>query len=369
MRLPKFNDVRKEKDQLAVYSHSPYESMLVSGPPGSGKTSMAIWRAVTLVSKGIDLRVVMITRNRLLTAIAGQLAKEEDSQIEISTMHSFVAKDHYARFGVNVPTFAGGYSWDWDTLIEKYSSAGIVPSLDHLIIDEGQNLPFKFFEWAMKFGSKKISIFADEHQTTLDDGVSIGQLKQLGFTHVFALLHNHRNTASIANMVGHFHVNRIIPQAVPNRREGDTPTMLSVDEWGKLADAVANRYRNRREAVGVITYATDDVRLMSDLLKVRLKGYRVDHYTNNMDAGDEFGIQMRDDGVTVISSESAIGLEFDTVYLQDLSRSLPLDSALKYRRMYMLCARARDSLILVNGPQPLTNNQINSLPAPPTLQR
>lgn len=369
MRLPRFRDVLKEQDQLAVYEHSPYESMLVSGPPGSGKTSMAIWRALTLTSEDHNLSVVLITRGRLLTAIASELGKEQSKKIETNTMHRFVSKDYRNRFGCNVPTLpdGGGYSWDWDAIIANYEGANIAPSLDHLIIDEGQNLPLKFFEWAIRFGSKKISIFADEHQTTMSDGASVGRISKLGFSNVFVLLHNHRNTANIAKVVGHFHVDRIVPQAMPSRPDGDVPYVLTLSTWESFADTVANRFINRRGSVGVICFAIEDVEFMTQLLTQRLKGHRVDWYTKHRPEGDEFGIQMREEGVTVLSSESAIGLEFDTMFLQDLDRSLPANSPIKRRRMYMLCARARDTLVLVNGPQKLDKNQLNSLPQPPIL--
>ncbi|MET0268543.1 MAG: AAA family ATPase [Duganella sp.] len=371
MKLPRFRDVVKEKDQLAVYEHSPYESMLVSGPPGSGKTSMAIWRALTLVDDEHKLSVVLITRGRLLTAIASHLGKEQSARIETNTMHSFVSSDFGVRFGGLVPKlpYGGGYNWDWDAIIVNYERAKVVPTLDHLIIDEAQNLPLKFFEWAIRFGSKKISIFADEHQTTLSSGASVGDISKLGFPDVYTLLHNHRNTANISKVVGHFHVNRVVPQAMPIRGNGDVPYVLTVNNWETFADAVANRVLNRRESVGVICYGTADVEHMTQLLESRLKGQRVDWYTNEKAAGDEFGIQMREYGVTVLSGESAIGLEFDSMFLQDLDRSLPTDSPIKCRRLYMLCARARDTLVLVNGPQGLSQQQLDSLPKPPILTR
>lgn len=371
MRLPRFRDILKEKDQLAVYEHSINESMLVSGPPGSGKTSMAIWRALTLVSEEHKQSVVLITRGRLLTAIASHLGKEQSARIETNTMHSFVSSDFGNRFGNIVPKLpqGGGFDWNWDAIIANYERANVVPVLDHLIIDEGQNLPLKFFEWAIRFGSKKISIFADEHQTTMRDGASVGEISKLGFPDVYTLLHNHRNTANISKVVGHFHVNRVVPQAMPSRGAGDVPYVLTLNNWDTFADAVANRVLNRRESVGVICFTVADVGHMTQLLTNRLKGQRVDWYTKEKGTGDEFGIQMRDHGVTVLSSESAIGLEFDTMFLQDLDRSLPTDSPIKSRRLYMLCARARDTLVLVNGPQGLSQRQLDSLPKPPILTR
>ena len=283
-------------------------------------------------------------------------------------MHRFVWNDYKNRFQKNAPSLAR-FVFDWEQIMADYAAAGIAPQLDHLIIDEGQNLPYGFFRWAKLYGAKEVSVFADEHQTTEEYGISIRQLGQIGFTTVLPLVTNHRNTLSIANLLSHFHAERKIPQASPLRGIGTPPQLLEIKKWDGLADTVARRFRNRREAIGVIVHETAEVKLMVELLQQRLPDVRVDAYTSDMPKGDEFGIQMREDGVTVISGESAIGLEFDSLYLQDLDRSLPVQTPLQQRRLYMLCARAKDALFLINGPEPLSKEQLNSLPSPPILEQ
>lgn len=88
-----------------------------------------------------------------------------------------------------------------------------------------------------------------------------------------------------------------------------------------------------------------------------------------MPKGAEINIHVLDPGITVLTSESVIGLEFESVFLQDLNRSLPCISEEQYRRMYMLCARARDSLMLIDGPGRLTAKQVADLPGPTILAR
>ena len=116
-------------------------------------------------------------------------------------------------------------------------------------------------------------------------------------------------------------------------------------------------------------YNKRDVVLLHGLISDLLVDVRVDHYTSDARPGAEDAIRMREPGVTVISGESAIGLEFETVFLQDLRRSLENMNALAYRRLYMLCARARDTLVLVNGPVALDGAQLAALPLPPTLEQ
>jgi superfamily I DNA/RNA helicase len=368
MRLPSFNELYDE--QRNVFLRNPDDSILVVGPPGSGKTSTALWKASILAGPAYNRRVVLVTKNRLLAALATQISQDQGGQpVESVTMATFLAQAYWGRFGQYVPQWSP-FNYIWEQIIEAYGAAGVQPEIDHLLIDEGQNLPVQFFVWARRFMARAVSVFADEDQTTDGGGCQVAQLRDAGFTEVLPLTINHRNTQEIANLVEHFHVNRTLPPLPARRgRSGEAPRLVSLADWGTLAHAVATRYRNRGGSIGVIVYLKADVERLHELISGLLGDVRVDRYTSDAHPGAEDAIRMRDPGVTVLSSESAIGLEFDTVFVQDLCRSLPMRSMIDYRRMYMLCARARDTLVLVNGPVALDGAQLAALPPPPTLER
>jgi DNA helicase IV len=368
MRLPSFNDLFPE--QRLVYTQAPDRSILVVGPPGSGKTSTAIWRARILSLPPLNRSVVLVTRNRLLTALAAQLATEHDGMaIDSMTMSTLLGKDYWRHFRTFTPQWAP-HDFRWDTIMADYAARAVEPAVDHLIVDEGQNLPVQFFIWARRFYARAVSVFADENQTTDANGCQVAELARAGFDEVLPLVTNHRNTQDIVDLVEVFHVNRTLPLPPASRgRTFDRPRILAIADWPALVQTVVTRFRNRGGSIGVILYHVRDIAEVYGLLRAALGEVRVDQYTNEMEPGGEQAIRMRDPGVTVISGESATGLEFDTVYLQDLCRSLPRRSSLDNRRLYMLCARARDTLVLVNGPTPLENAQLDALPLPPILDR
>ena len=66
MKLPKLDDLIDE--QSVVYDHRPNEHLFVAGPPGSGKTSLAVLRARFLGDLGQT--VALVTRNRMLASLA-----------------------------------------------------------------------------------------------------------------------------------------------------------------------------------------------------------------------------------------------------------------------------------------------------------
>lgn len=368
MRLPSFNELLDE--QKNVFLQNPDDSILVVGPPGSGKTSTALWKAGILAGPGYERNVVLVTRNRLLAALATQISQDQGGMPVTSvTMITFLTQDYGKRFRQYTPQWPA-YNFVWEQIIGEYEAAGVQPTIDHLIVDEGQNLPVQFFVWARRFIARAISVFADEDQTTDGNGTQVAQLMQAGFINVFPLTINHRNTQEIADLVEHFHVNRTVPHLPAKRgRSNDVPRMLSVANWEEFAQVVATRWRNRGGSVGAIVYLKADVLRLQELIKMLLPDVRVDCYTSDVCPRTEDAIRMREPGVTVISGESATGLEFETVFLHDLTRSLPRMFPINDRRLYMLCARARDTLVLVNGPTALKPAQLANLPPPPTLER
>jgi len=367
MKLPSFTELTDE--QKGVFLQDPLKSILVVGPPGTGKTSCALWKAKVLAAD-YGLNVVVVTRNRMLAALAVQISKDHGgTPVKSLTMHKCVSNDYYQK-KFSYPMPKNGYDYKWDEIMALYEAEDVQPTVDHLIVDEGQNLPIKFFIWAKRFLAKEMSVFADENQTTDVDGCRVDELRHAGYKTAIPLTLNHRNTEEIADLVATFHVKGKVPHAPAKRgRSGDVPRLMHVPTWRELAQRVAVRYQNVGAAVGVILYKQSHITSFHELLTALLPNDRVDYYTSEAEPMAEQAIKMRDRGVTIISGQSAIGLEFETVFLQDLNRSLPMRQDVDYRRMYMLCSRARDTLILVNGPVTLSTAQLAALPHPPLLER
>lgn len=359
MRLPRLDDLIGE--QLAVYEMAPDQPLFVVGPPGSGKTSLAVFRCHYLRER--ERQSVLVTRNRMLSTLASQLGAPA------STMHTLVSTAYSQRFGKLAPEPIR-YQYDWRQIVVDYAADNAPPTWDHMVIDEGQNLPKGFFRWASPFGARYATVFADEDQTTDAQRSTLADIRAAGFPDPIRLTVNHRNTVQIAALAEHFHQSAVLaPGTVPSRRVGEKPRLETVASWEAFADQVALRSANRGGSIGVIVHSRNDVTHMRRLLAARIRaGTRLDAYTSAYPEGAQ-QIRILQPGITVLTSESVIGLEFDAVYLQDLSRSLPCQTLDDHRRMYMLCARAREALTLVNGPSALTPDQIAALPGSAILDR
>jgi DNA helicase IV len=365
MKLPLLDDLIDE--QMQIYDAPPDKNLFVLGPPGSGKTTMAVHRTQYL--RNLKRSAVLITRNRMLAALAAQLGS---GIVATKTMSTFFTTDFFARFNFAAPQPVRPFHYDWPAVMAQYEAANVKPTLDHLIIDEGQNLPADFYAWAVRYGAKTVTVFADEDQTTDSQRASIQDIRNAPMPDPVRLKENHRNTEEIACVAEHFHhrANTLPPGIIRRGRGGSVPRLEPISDWADAVSLIANGYRNRGGSIGVIVHKVKDAQTLQTLLQAALPpDTRVDAYTHESPKGSEHQIKLMTPGITVLTSLAVIGLEFNAVYLQDLFRSTPESLTDEQRRLYMLCARARDHLTIFNGLPPLTQHQLSRLPAPNLLNR
>lgn len=383
MRLPSYNELFPE--QRDSFSFNEARHLLIVGPPGSGKTSVALHRCLYLANRG--KRVGMITRNRLLQIEAerafGNLLRPETSCLPIfSRMHSYVAERHSQQIGVWAPNLAP-YVFDWEQIMHSYAEADITPDLDHLIIDEGQNLPPTFYRWAACYGARLLTVVADQDQSNAQETSTVREIYEQLRTPTSnpeckRLSDNHRNTPEIARLARYFHNaipadERPLPAANALRPpSGETPVLRDIDDWSALATMVFNHFRATNRSIGIVVSTIGDAKaLEGKLCRISEENppVRVDVYTSNMPEGAARQISPSAPGITIVTDESVIGLEFETVFYQGLARSLPTSSSRDLRRLYMVCSRPRDTLVLVDGPTPLRSEQLADLPGENLLIR
>ena len=111
MRFPKLSEL--DRDQSAIYNGAPPEgTVLIMGPPGTGKSVIAFHRAHLLSEIGRNPRVIMY--NKVLAKYAssrGNVAQK----VEVSTLHKW-AYGWWRKIGGNSqpPTVDGDrFAHDW----------------------------------------------------------------------------------------------------------------------------------------------------------------------------------------------------------------------------------------------------------------
>ena len=341
------------------------QPLFVAGPPGCGKTSLAVWRADALSE--LYGKIPVITYNRMLRRSLQLVADENEIAISASTMQRFVWQDYSTRIHERPPMDAlDPYTYQWEVMMERLAGGG--PDREALVVDEGQDLPGDFFIYASRFVASNLSVFADEEQAIGENRSTLVQIKRAAaLPDPVILTENHRNTPEIARLAEHFHRGRLPAASVVRAGSGELPQLVRSPNVNSTASRIVNEFRNRAASIGVIVDQNSTGQAIWSLLQSRLSQTRVDMYSNQ--ARNEQSIDIRKAGVTVVNKDSVKGQEFDTVFLLELDRFIPCVSDADFRAMYMMCTRARDNLFLVHGPDALSADAGAALPGADILER
>ena len=261
MRLPTWEELERVEEQLDVLEWPLDKPLFVGGPPGSGKTVLAVSRARMIAEDKPD--TVVLTYNRMLCRLMVLLSEQSrrgagygvaDFKGSIATMQSYVWKDYQARTETPPPrSESDSYAYNWNDMFDALDQHGAAPNRPHLVIDEGQDLVAEFYTYAFRYISPTMSVFADDDQALAEQRTTLEQIKHAAnLPDPFILTQNHRNTPEIARLAEHFHTGRLPTATVRRSRSGERPRLLEEPSLEHIGRLISNWVTNRGGSTGVI---------------------------------------------------------------------------------------------------------------------
>jgi superfamily I DNA/RNA helicase len=341
-----------DKNQHEALRCPNQRSLLVFGPPGSGKTVVAIYRAKQLRKSAAN--VDFIVRSRVLLSYVESSLKKSKIEADYSTFESWFKKylKETLPTGTPVPRPVGkNFGFDWQVVQELFvrHNVSLNGEYEHLLVDEAQDIPFDFFRIAVRV-SKHLTVFADENQS-IKQGVNASLANLRAATAKFQpveikLNTNHRNTKEISRFASLFAVHGIETGCTESpERNGPIPILMSANALDSQAAWVARLIKNNSgKSIGILTRyvrGSNGVTRWVSLLKKH--GVTAQAYdSNNFKDVPNF----EKAGPFVICYESQTGLEFDFAIVPDIhllpTEYMPDDQM----RLYVAFSRARERLFV-----------------------
>jgi len=378
MRLP--TEAQLSKEQKEVCFAPADRTLLVVGPPGSGKTVVAIFRQNSL--KRMKRNVRALVYNKVL---------KRYTSID-STFYSWIGSWWKGATGRTLPQLPRDQPGLYDFERAAQDASGSCRNAlaraghwGHLILDEAQDFAQRAHQFLcmvreVVFSDRddddkpSLTILADENQRITNVNSTINEIREahlLSDDQVYELRRNYRNTSEIARFAASFYTGLRTGMPELPRKRGEKPTLVVTTKINDAVIRIADYAKlNDKQDIGVLVYYNGTRKSLFNRLTTRLDGtsIRVQTYTSNKDDDNNDVSRLKFDAggsITILCFASAKGLEFDAVFLPEL-QTIPVGTDDAYTstksNLYVMCSRARQRLfLLISDPQ--RSNQIwNILP-------
>jgi superfamily I DNA/RNA helicase len=327
------------------------KSILITGCPGSGKTTVSIHRFIFLRNAG--QQVALLTyQNLLRLSIQTYLSNQGIPTGDVDTLCKWYSRKTGGQF------FYQGQNYHLPSAQDIYQRLrAVIPRpLHELIIDEGQDVHPKGYD-ALPHFATKITVGADDAQQVHAKGSTLAQIQNglgnHGTIHCCELQYNYRNSYETYNFARQF-VHDIPTandpttlQLLQKNRSGNAaeiPRVFIYHNEAQMKSRLGRLIENLQGRMAILLPKTHQVDQFDTLVRsITINGNPVDCTTYH--SGCCVPSQLKP--VLITTFMSAKGMEFDAVvmpYLHDSAmkesrRQCFVGSTRAIRNLYVFCHR------------------------------
>ncbi len=332
-----------DESQKEIVRTEPWDSsMFISGPPGSGKTSVAILRTRMLLDNGVTNVLFLLYNHSLYGYLRKVFSKMKlKNSINIETKDKFFWGIYFSiKHG-----YPDGkdYEEKYEKVLREVSRASesILPRYKLLVLDESQDFSKAELLILSRLTSRMVVLDDFDQQIYQETNASI--FSKFPQKHLETI---YRFGRAIAKIAEPFSSSGIDLQSMVTRT-GNTPAYRIETDSSDAFSVLCQIVKNKTVADGtmaIISPRREGLRQLSAMLK----GAGIDNFfsdSNNTDLRDYDYDSKRP---LLITPHSAKGMEFDTVVMWGFS-----DKALYYEKntmIYLSITRTCGELYLIQTP-------------------
>ena len=355
-RLPGVDDLNKDQDRVLRLPEDG--QFLIVGGPGTGKSVVALLRTMKY-HKNEDY--AFLTFNNVLLSATKQLVDFNLNSFTLDKWFNAEYKNIFKESLYKYDANNGEYQKpNYLEIIKKFESKEDITQSFHIIIDEGQDKPTKYYEALMHFGIENFFIVADQNQQITEDNSSRQELTDLlglEVEDVIELKENYRNSHPIGLFSNSFFTDPASPPPeLPSKSKPSlgTPILYEYANYQDCAKLILREAdRDNRNLIGVVV-ANDDLRdtyvNALETTEINLDNPRPIISTYSAKDKKVPNINFAYSGIVVLNDKSIKGLEFDIVYIvTDGFKIYNNDIDSMKKRFYVMSSRAIKKLVLLKS--------------------